>query len=153
MGERFGGKWICLVRLHPIISVMSDSLSILNLKNVYDVSSYPDAQELLCVSDVLITDYSSIIFDFVLRRKLGVLFTPDLETYKQPDEAGLAVDIDSLPFLHANTNDELLELLDTYTHEDYVAQLNAFFRESGGFDNGTASLECVKKIRNHCNQV
>lgn len=151
--KRFGGKWICLVRLHPIISIMSDSLEILNLENIYDVSDYPDAQELLCVSDVLITDYSSIIFDFTLKRKVGVLFTPDLETYKQPEEAGLAVDIESLPFLHANTNDELLEVLSTYNHEEYVARLNAFFKESGGCDNGTASLECVKRIRNHCNSI
>lgn len=151
--ERFGGDWICLVRLHPIVSVMSESLKLLNVEKVYDVSNYPDAQELLAVSDIMITDYSSIIFDFTLTRKLGILLTPDLATYKKPQEYGLAVDVDTLPFLHANTNDELLGLLKTYNHDEYVTQLNNFFNESGGFDNGDASRKCVNRIITHCSRL
>lgn len=143
--KRFGGDWICLVRLHPIVSVMSDSLS-LDISGVYDVSSYPDAQELLSICDMLITDYSTIIFDFALSRKPGLLYTPDLEDYAKPPEPGFAVDIETLPFLRANTNSELIEVLETYNYDDYVQRLNKFFEDTKCTDTGVASKKCVERI-------
>lgn len=143
--NRFGGKWICLVRLHPIVSVMSSTLS-LDVSGVYDVSSYPDAQEILSVCDILITDYSSIIFDFALSRKPGLLYTPDLEDYAKPPEHGFAVDINALPFLRANTNSELIEVLESYDYDAYVQRLNKFFEETKCTDTGTASKKCVERI-------
>ena len=143
--KRFGRNWICLVRLHPIVSVMSSSLS-LDVSGVYDVSSYPDAQELLSVCDMLITDYSSIIFDFALSRKPGLLYTPDLEDYAKPPEPGFAVDIETLPFLRANTNSELIEVLETYNYDDYVQRLNKFFEDTKCTDTGVASKKCVERI-------
>lgn len=143
--KRFGGEWICLVRLHPIVSVMSNTLS-LDVSGVYDISSYPDAQEVLSVCDILITDYSSIIFDFALSRKPGILYTPDLEDYAKPPEPGFAVDIETLPFLRANTNSELIEVLGSYNYELYVQRLNEFYESTKCTDTGVASKKCVERI-------
>ena len=143
--KRFGGEWICLIRLHPIVSVMADNIN-QNVSGVYDVSSYPDAQELLSVCDMLITDYSSIIFDFALSRKPGLLYTPDLEDYAKPPEPGFAVDIETLPFLRANTNSELIEVLETYNYDTYVQRLNKFFEDTKCTDTGVASKKCVERI-------
>lgn len=143
--KRFGGCWICLVRLHPIVSVMSNLLS-LDVPGVYNVSSYPDAQEILSVCDMVITDYSTIIFDFALSRKPGLLYTPDLEEYAKPPEPGFAVDIETLPFLRANTNPELIEVLASYNYEAYVQRLNKFFEETKCTDTGIASKKCVERI-------
>ncbi|WP_449277061.1 CDP-glycerol glycerophosphotransferase family protein [Leucobacter sp. GX24907] len=46
-----------------------------------DVSEFPDTNDLLLVSDVLITDYSSIIYEYALLRRPMVFFAPDLEVY------------------------------------------------------------------------
>ena len=46
-----------------------------------DVSMYPDMQDILCVADILITDYSSTIWDFSLRNGEIYLYTPDLVQY------------------------------------------------------------------------
>jgi CDP-glycerol glycerophosphotransferase len=50
--------------------------------NVIDVTTYPDASELFLVADVLVTDYSSVMFDFSVTGKPMYFFTPDLENYR-----------------------------------------------------------------------
>ena len=48
----------------------------------WDLSKYRDINDLLIVSDILVTDYSSVIFDYVLLDKPVVYFTYDLEEYE-----------------------------------------------------------------------
>lgn len=47
----------------------------------YDVSSYREINDLLLISDVLVTDYSSVVFEYSLLRKKTIFFVPDLEEY------------------------------------------------------------------------
>ncbi|MEO6497181.1 MAG: CDP-glycerol glycerophosphotransferase family protein, partial [Solirubrobacteraceae bacterium] len=49
---------------------------------VRDVTSYPDATELLLAADVLVTDYSALLFDFALTGRPMIFFAYDLETYR-----------------------------------------------------------------------
>ncbi|OKI24077.1 CDP-glycerol glycerophosphotransferase family protein [Streptomyces sp. CB03911] len=49
---------------------------------LYDVGDYPDVQELLLIADVLVTDYSSIMFDFAITGRPMLFFTYDLEHYR-----------------------------------------------------------------------
>ena len=51
-------------------------------KNVKNVSSYPCVEELLAIADLLISDYSSIFFDYALTGKPSIVYAPDLEIYK-----------------------------------------------------------------------
>ena len=51
--------------------------------NVIDVTGYPDVADLYLVADVLITDYSSVMFDFSVTGKPILFFTPDLEDYRR----------------------------------------------------------------------
>lgn len=50
--------------------------------NVKNVSSYPCVEELLAIADLLVSDYSSIFFDYALTGKPSIVYAPDLETYK-----------------------------------------------------------------------
>ncbi len=72
---------VVLVRRH---SVVRGSLRIPpELRDrVVDVSSYPDTQELLCAADVLVTDYSSVMFDYAILDRPIVLFCYDLDHYR-----------------------------------------------------------------------
>ncbi|MFF1908398.1 CDP-glycerol glycerophosphotransferase family protein [Kitasatospora sp. NPDC058218] len=49
---------------------------------VVDCGDYPDVQELLLIADVLVTDYSSIMFDFAITGRPVLFFTYDLEHYR-----------------------------------------------------------------------
>jgi CDP-glycerol glycerophosphotransferase (TagB/SpsB family) len=60
---------------------------------IHDVTRHPDVAELYLAADVLVTDYSSVMFDFVLTDKPIVLLTPDLEQYREV-ERGFYVDLE-----------------------------------------------------------
>lgn len=53
-------------------------------------------EELLCVADVLVTDYSSVLFDYLIYEKPVVLFAPDLEEYER--NRGFYIDYRAMPF-------------------------------------------------------
>ena len=75
--NRFGGKWILLYRAHYYLG---DNL--FDKEHILDVTAYDDMQELLLISNVLITDYSSSIWDFSLTNRPAFLFTPDADHYQ-----------------------------------------------------------------------
>ena len=81
-------------------------------------------QELLCVSDVLITDYSSVMFDFSLSKKPCFLFATDIDDYK--NDRNFYFDFRELPFLLAESNDSLAENILDFNLKSYVTALDDF---------------------------
>jgi CDP-glycerol glycerophosphotransferase (TagB/SpsB family) len=79
--DALGDDHVLLVRLHPFIrsrTTIGPDLAGFAI----DVSDHPDINELMLVSDVLVTDYSSAIFEFALLDKPMVFFAPDHEAYE-----------------------------------------------------------------------
>lgn len=77
-----GEDHVLLVRLHPFIrsrTTIGPELAGFAI----DVSDHPDINELMLVSDVLITDYSSAIYEFALLGRPMVFFAPDYEAYER----------------------------------------------------------------------
>jgi len=72
-------EYLLLLRFHPLTSYTLRNIS----PNVLDVSGYSDVQELLLVSDMLISDYSSIIFDYSILQRPILLFPYDLQKYEE----------------------------------------------------------------------
>ena len=78
---------------------------------VLDVSSYPDATELMLAADVLLTDYSSMMFDFANTGRPMVFFTYDLDTYRD-EVRGFYFDfLERAPGPLLATSDEVAEAL------------------------------------------
>ncbi|WP_188454994.1 CDP-glycerol glycerophosphotransferase family protein [Virgibacillus oceani] len=81
MKQILGSDHVILLRLHVVVS------NKINLDEelegfVYDASKYPDIQELLVATDILITDYSSVMFDYANTGKPMLFYTYDLEEYR-----------------------------------------------------------------------
>ncbi len=77
-----GDDHVILVRLHPFVragTAIGPDLSGFAI----DASDHPDINELMLVSDVLVTDYSSAIYEFALLDKPMVFFAPDYEAYER----------------------------------------------------------------------
>ncbi|GAA4888362.1 CDP-glycerol glycerophosphotransferase family protein [Streptomonospora salina] len=79
MYEKLGDDHVLLVRRHPRVV---DSVPIVGRDFVYDVSLYPEIMELFLITDVLITDYSSMMFDFANTGRPMLFFTYDIESYR-----------------------------------------------------------------------
>ncbi|WP_299955497.1 CDP-glycerol glycerophosphotransferase family protein [uncultured Modestobacter sp.] len=79
LARGLGPDHVLLVRLHAMVS---DRLDVQGPAPLLDVSRYPDVSELYLAADVLVTDYSSTMFDFAVTGKPIVHFTYDLEHYR-----------------------------------------------------------------------
>ncbi|WP_432510979.1 CDP-glycerol glycerophosphotransferase family protein [Kineococcus sp. SYSU DK001] len=77
--ERLGQGYALLLRLHHFVP---ESMRGREVPGVVDVSEHPDINDLYLAADVLVTDYSSAMFDFALTGKPIVSFTYDLEHYR-----------------------------------------------------------------------
>lgn len=149
LGQRFGGKWIFLVKLHP--HLISRSTDLRFSEQVKNVTDYDDIQELLSVSDVLITDYSSLMFDFSNTRRPCFLYVPDMDDYIK-NERKLYFDLKELPFINAFNNPDLLHKIETYSYEEYQNNLNEFLARIGSFEKGNACERLLRRIDEVCNK-
>ena len=79
LARELGEGHVVLLRAH---NIDARALSLGRSESFKDVSHYPDNRELFLAADVLVADYSSLMFDFAVTRKPIVLFTPDLAHYR-----------------------------------------------------------------------
>lgn len=110
-----------------------------------DVTSYPDMQELLLISDVLITDYSTTIYDTIIMHKILFLYAPDLADYKE--NRGLNSVYFRLPAQVNQTNEELLDDIVNFDEIAYQQHLDSFLDSVHIYDDGNASKRVVDRIR------
>lgn len=142
--ERKDGKsWICLIRAHPHLTYTFGNRVRLN-EFTYNISSHADAQEVLVLADVLITDYSSIMFDFVLQGKSCFVYAPDKEEYM--DERGIYYSLEELPFPLSLNKEQLIKNLENGVEEDYSEKVKEFMDRQGVVDDGNASRKVVNYI-------
>ncbi|WP_067934453.1 CDP-glycerol glycerophosphotransferase family protein [Alicyclobacillus kakegawensis] len=80
MRERLGDSFVLLLRLHYLVAERMDLGAYKGF--AIDVSNHEDIRELYLISDLLITDYSSVMFDYANLRRPMVFYVYDLETYR-----------------------------------------------------------------------
>lgn len=141
--SKFYGKWVIMVRLHPNISNESKYLNF--RPGLIDVTNYDDLYEILSISEILITDYSSTMFEFSIKHKPVFLYCSDLNNYN--DERGFYFDLNSLPFPIAENNDELENVIKEFDLKLYKDKLDGFQKEIELFEPGNASRNVVEIIK------
>lgn len=137
---RWGGDWVVLRRLHPNVR-MAQPVGPVGL----DVGAYPDVQELLKATDLLITDYSSVFFDSALAGQKCVLFTPDLDDYLKFERPVYFMP-SQLPFNSAATADGLVAAIEGFDEEEYRERVRLFLDRLGVFEDGRASSRVAERI-------
>lgn len=141
--KKFGGKWKIFLRLHPIIR--NKSIKIQRPEYVIDVSNYEDSEELAAAADIMISDYSSIMFEPAYVLKPIFLYAPDKSTFEKNDYE-LLIDYDSLPFPIAVTNEELAIQIKNFDEITYKENVKNFLDQYGVQEDGHASERIVKFI-------
>lgn len=147
--KRFGGHWCGLIRLHPNVGAQSQGLFSYNGDTLLDATSYPDMQELLCAADLLITDYSSSMFDYALSRRPCLQFALDIEDYRK--DRNFYFPLDQLPFPLATSNEALVEAIEHFDMERYLTRWDRFRWEQAFCEDGQAARRCAQWILNKIN--
>jgi CDP-glycerol glycerophosphotransferase len=115
---------------------------------VRDVSMYPDATELLLAADVLVTDYSSLMFDYANTGRPMLFFTYDLDSYRD-EVRGFYFDFLARapgPLL-ATTDEVAAALVDLdAVRRQYAERYAAFVAEFCELDDGHAAARVVDRV-------
>lgn len=129
-------KVTVLVRMHPNLIGKVDTSHLVDFEGVRDATRYHDMQELLSVADMLITDYSSSMFDFAMQGRPCLLYATDADAY----DRGFYFNLRELPFPLAENQEQLIETIEHFDNEAYTSRLNAFYTERIGLkEDGHAS--------------
>lgn len=136
--------WIALLRLHPHL-INANTENIMKQGFTMDVSLYDDISELLLITDILITDYSSVMFDFSLTKKPVFLFTTDQEEYQEKD-FGFYFNLTSLPFPIAENNDILNKNIRNFDNKSYQIKIDDFYKKIDSYEKGYASEKMADLI-------
>ncbi|WP_110114932.1 CDP-glycerol glycerophosphotransferase family protein [Bacillus sp. CGMCC 1.16541] len=142
--EKWGGKWCVLVRLHPNVSMKSKLMEYTS--NIINASDYDDMYELLAASNILITDYSSSMFEFSLTGKIVILYASDIKSYEK--DRNFYFELNHLPYPVAENNYQLQSLLNNFDEGLYSLRLNSFLSKIGINEKGNASTKLVELIDN-----
>ncbi len=136
-----GRPWRCLYRAH----YWSTGLDVARDARVQDATGYPEMAELLLVSDMLITDYSSCGGDFTLQRRPMFLYQPDVEAYLK-DDRSFYFDMAESPFLIAHSSEELERLIDETDAQRARENCEAIDRFFGTSETGHAAESVCRFI-------
>lgn len=148
MEKNMGGEWYIMLRLHPAVAKESAVATKENF--VIDASDYEDSEELVAACDVLISDYSSIMFEPAFVKKPVFLFATDRADYIDK-EYDLLIDYDTLPFPIAESNEELVRNIEKFDQAEYEEKVESFLEKYGVHEDGHASeraAEFVLKLIN-----
>lgn len=142
LAKKFGGKWVLGVRAHHLAKGSARLAP--SALPVISCSAYPDTQELLLASDALITDYSTIILDFMHLCRPAFFFVPDLVQHTQT--RGQIRPHSFYPFPFAENSDQLLTRIENFNELTYVSNLRHFIKRQHYIDDGHASERVAKLI-------
>ncbi|MED1747378.1 MULTISPECIES: CDP-glycerol glycerophosphotransferase family protein [Bacillus] len=142
MHTELNGDYILLVKLHPAVKHLAKAET--DGEWIFDVSEQP-LYPLLCACDVLITDYSSIVFEYALLEKPVLFFTYDLETYR--DKRGLVDRYeDIIPGKACVSQDMLLKELLHLNESANGDLLKTFAEEWNQYSKGQSSEQLLTFI-------
>ena len=140
MREQLGENYVVLLRFHDYITgrvVLDKALE----GFIYDFSFYDDIQELLLISDILVTDYSSIIFDYACLKRPMLFYLYDSERYrKDMEHFYYIIEEDTAPGPLCYTTQEVItniKELSTMT-EEYQERYDAFHTRFCNYSYGSA---------------
>lgn len=137
INKRFGENAVILYRAHRFTENP-------DTENTLDVSAYPEMQELLLACDMLISDYSSSIWDFSITEKPCLLYTPDLDEYEKM--RGFDKDIYSWGFPVCKDNKELQSGILNFDEEKFKSDMSKHHRDLGSFETGTACEQIYRLL-------
>lgn len=146
--KEFGDKYIIILRLHYLIEENIDLTEYESF--IFDFSYYKDIRELYVMADLLITDYSSVFFDYANLRRPMLFYIYDLEDYRD-NIRGFYFDFESkAPGPLVKTTEEMIKEIKRIEGNSFQSskEMEEFYRDFCNLEDGNATRRVVGKIFN-----
>ncbi|AYW45240.1 CDP-glycerol:glycerophosphate glycerophosphotransferase [Tetragenococcus koreensis] len=144
--EELGDEYVIVLRMHYFIS---DVLDLSEYEGfAFDYSKYNDINDLYIISDLLITDYSSVFFDFANLKRPILFYTYDLAKYKD-ELRGFYIDVQNdLPGPLLYTSEEVIDRIKNIKSVmyEYEEKYKLFYEQYCSLDDGKASERVVEEV-------
>lgn len=141
--KKTSNDWICLVRAHSAVKGLSGIPK--DFSKMIDVTSYEDISDLLLISDLLITDYSSSAGDFALLDRPIILFQNDVDDYIKYDRT-FYFDLDKSPYMIAKDQNDLVKIIEEVDWDNVPQNCKEILNFYGTVETGKASEKVVEYI-------
>lgn len=141
--EQIGNEYTILFRAHYFVAKNMDFEKYKDF--VIDVSDYEDVNDLYIVSDMLITDYSSVFFDYANLKRPIIFYMYDYEDYKE-NARDFYLDQNELPGPITKTQGELVKAIEETRFFIPDARYSMFNQKFNHLDGINKGLEVAKKI-------
>ena len=143
--KELGEEFIILFRPHYFVANQFEFDKFKGF--VYDVSRFDDITKLYIISDILITDYSSVFFDYANLKRPIIFHMYDLEHYRD-ESNGFYLDVEKdLPGKITKTDEELIKEIqkvnNNFTYDEKYKEFNQRFNS---MEDGNASKRVVEKV-------
>lgn len=143
--ERFGDEYRVLVKVHPFLYSIAESSELLKENLISDTF---DPNEILSITDILVTDYSSIFFDFLVTKRPILFYMWDYDDYNS--NRGMYIDTNQLPGPIAKDIESLMRNIDEIklVEKNYSDKYNSFVKKYCYHEYGNVTNKVVNRIFN-----
>ena len=135
--KKFGGQnWKLICRFHNSVEkyIDWDEINIKYSNRVMNGNVLEDIIDYYTISDIVITDYSSVMFDFMVTKKPVFLLCHDYINYANC-ERGFYFKMDELPFAISDNYSSIVNNIRVFNQKDYASRIDAFMKRLGYYDN------------------
>lgn len=147
--DSLGDECILLLKPHYLIA---DKIDVSNYEKNFRVCGIQqDIQELYLVSDILITDYSSVMFDYSILKRPIIFFMYDLDEYQNEMREFYFDILEEAPGRIALNNDELINAIKNVDvdFKEYNDKYKLFCEKYNSKDEGNASKKIIEIVKTH----
>lgn len=145
MQQEFGEDYIILLRMHYLVAENLDLSAYQGF--AYDFSYHGDIKELYLISDLLITDYSSVFFDYANLKRPIIFFVYDIESYRD-ELRGFYFELEAAaPGPLVRTTDEVINMIkETEKNTVLPANYEEFYEKFCDWENGSSAKKVVDTV-------
>lgn len=146
LARDLGDRYVVLLRAHSRVIRVGRAAKV--EPGVLDVSTYPSTTDMMLISDMMITDYSSMMFDYAVTQRPIIFFTPDLDEYRD-QLRGVYLDLEEVgPGPMVSTQADLLETIRTIDQitPAFAERYAQWSRDYIPWDDGTASQRVLARL-------
>ncbi|GAA0604845.1 teichoic acid poly(glycerol phosphate) polymerase [Virgibacillus siamensis] len=146
MKEELGDEYVIALRLHYLVA---ENLDLSGFEDfVYDLSAHEDIRELYLIADMLITDYSSVFFDYANLKRPMIFFVYDIDDYRD-NLRGFYFDFEEkAPGPLVKTTDEVISAIKEIDVNGYKPSqtTETFYKRFCYLEDGQASKRAVEEV-------